>query len=62
MEIVFRRHGIEPFGGSEESFTEITENMGIEQCSENVRTKYQTAMKKLKRHAEKMNFKLSDII
>jgi len=62
MEIVFRRHGIEPFAGHEESFSEISENMGVEQCSENVRTKYLTAMKKLKKHAEQMNYKLSDII
>ena len=62
MEIVFRRHGIEPFSEQEETFSQITENMGIDGCSENVRGKYQIAIKKLKKHAEKINLKLSDIM
>jgi RNA polymerase primary sigma factor len=60
-EIVFRKHGIEPFSGDEENFTEIAKNMGMNDCGENARTKYVSAIKKLRKQAEKMNYKITDI-
>jgi RNA polymerase primary sigma factor len=60
-EIVFRKHGIEPFSEGEENFTEIAKNMGMNDCGENARTKYISAIKKLKKQADKMNYKITDV-
>lgn len=60
-EIVFRKHGMEPFYGDEESFSEIAKSMGMNDCGENARIKYISAIKKLKKHAAKMNYKITDV-
>lgn len=61
-EIVLRRHGISPYDDAEESFTQIAHDMGMGLTSETVRLRYKAAIKKMTKYAQKLNYKMSDIL
>jgi RNA polymerase primary sigma factor len=61
-EIVLRRHGISPFDDAEESFTQIAHDMGMGLTSECVRIRYKSSIKKMTNYAQKLNYKISDIL
>ena len=61
-EIVLRRHSISPFDNAEESFTQIAHDMGMGLTSECVRIRYRASIKKMAKYAQKLNYKISDIL